>query len=62
MIKVMKPGDLIVFEELYDAHVIIEKCYAILLEIIENGEWGMCKILTDQGETLTVSTVWLKPI
>ena len=62
MIKIMKPGDLIIFEELYDAHVIIEKSYAILLEIVENGEWGLCRILTDYGEILMVSSIWLRPI
>lgn len=59
--NIMKPGDLIIFEELYDADVLIEKSHAILLEIVESGEWGLCKILTDQGELLTVSSIWLKP-
>lgn len=60
--KIMKPGDLIIFEESYDAHVIIERSYAILLEVSESFEWGLCRILTDRGEFLTVSSIWLRPI
>lgn len=60
--KVMKQGDLILFEELYDNRTIIESEYAILLEIIDDSEWGLCKILTQTGEILTVSSIWLKPI
>lgn len=53
----MKPGDLVMYEDFLHN----DYAYVILLEEIEFSD--ICKVfITDSGEVINISIIWLKPI
>jgi len=57
----MKNGDLIWFQEFDREKVIMT--LAIFITGNNDDKWGVSKIfLTNTGDILNVSTIWLKPI